>query len=57
MQWVFRATGQAGDRAAHPIHSGAVDRLVVNGRRLTETARSFEDETAPFTAPSAGFTE
>jgi len=33
MQWVVQATGQAGDRAAHLVRSGAVDHLVVNHRR------------------------
>ncbi len=32
MQWVRQATGQAGDRAAHLAHSGAVVRLVVKDR-------------------------
>jgi len=35
MQWAFRATGQAGDRAAHPDLSGAVVNLVVMDRRLS----------------------
>ena len=33
MQWVLRTMGQAGDRAAQPVHSGAVVNLVVNDRR------------------------
>ncbi len=34
-----RITGQAGDRAAHPLDSGAVDRLVVNHRRFSVPRR------------------
>jgi len=33
MQWGQQVTGQAGDRAAHLLNSGAVDRLVVNDDR------------------------
>jgi len=39
MQWVVQTTGQAGNRAAHLAHSGAVDHLVVIHRRLDSCCR------------------
>ncbi len=41
MQWVGQATGQAGDRAAHLFHSGAVDRLADNDRRRASSIVDF----------------
>ena len=40
MQWVCQVTGQAGDRAAHLVYSGAVGNLVVKDRRRVGCGRA-----------------
>lgn len=50
MQWVGQTTGQAGNRAAHLVHSGAVDHLVVMEGRIRKTTKSNSEERMRFVA-------